>query len=262
MPVARVNGIRFNYVIEGNGPPLVMMHGLASGLFLWDAAAPRLARRFKVLRYDHRGFGESDAPVVASQIQTFVDDLLALLDHFGLEKVDLMGHSMGGRVALLFALQHADRLNRLYLCDGAGAPPSVAANEMFMILKKLSKTEGMEAVLDHESFGFVFADAWIKGPDRDEVRRRMAKLSPDVFCAVAEAILATPDMLGRLHEVSAPTWVCAGENDAAPMAFNKTCEINIPNCARSVIPDCGHFPMVDAADDFIEQLEAFVDASE
>ena len=67
------------------------------------------------------------------------------------------------------------------------------------------------------------------------------------------------DKLSRT--VSVPTWVCAGEHDAGPMAFNKTCESAIPNCTRTVISGCGHFPMVDAADSFISQFEAFVDAS-
>lgn len=262
MPTASVNGISFNYRIDGDGPPLVMMHGFATGLYIWDGVLKRLAERFKVFRYDHRGFGESDAPSGPYQIQTFVDDLLALLDHFGLKKVDLVGHSIGGRTALLFTLQHGNRVNRLYLCDGAGAPPPGALHEMFITLKKLVRSDGMEAVFEHELFAsFVFAEAWKKGPGRDEARRRMTKLSPDVFCAVADAILATPNMLDRLNEVSVPTWVCAGEHDAGPMAFNKTCESAIPNCTRTVISGCGHFPMVDAADSFISQFEAFVDAS-
>ena len=120
MPTATVNGITFNYRIDGDGPPLVIMHGFATGLYLWDGVSKRLAERFKVFRYDHCGFGESAAPPGPYQIQTFVDDLLALLDHFGLEKIDLVGHSMGGRIALLFTLQHSNRVNRLYLCDGAG----------------------------------------------------------------------------------------------------------------------------------------------
>ncbi len=70
-----------------------------------------------------------------------------------------------------------------------------------------------------------------------------------------------PLCLGRLNEVSVPTWVCAGELDAGPMAFNKKCEDAIPNCTRTVIPECGHYPMVDATDPFISQFEAFVDAS-
>ena len=95
------------------------------------------------------------------------------------------------------------------------------------------KSDGMEAVFEHDLFAFALAEAWKKGPGQ----------------------------LGRLNEVSVPTWVCAGDHDAGPMAFNKTCEIAIPNCTRTVISGCGHYPMVDATDPFISQFEAFVDAS-
>ena len=132
---------------------------------------------------------------------------------------------------------------------------------MFITFKNLVRSDGMEAVFEHELFAFLLAEAWKTGLGRDEARRRMTKLSPDVFCAVADAILATPHMLGRLNEVAVPTWVCAGERDAGPMAFNKTCENAIPECTRTVIPDCGHYPMVDAADLFLRNFETFVDAT-
>ena len=214
MPTVSVNGVSFNHRIEGSGPPLVLMHGFATGLYIWDQVTARLSGRFTILRYDHRGFGASDAPGGKHQIQTYVDDLLALLDHFGLDKVDLAGHSMGGRTALLFALQHGDRLNRLYLCDSAGEPPPGKLHDMFIELKELVRSAGMKSVFEHELFeAFVLADRWKTGAGREEARRRVTKLSPDVFCAAADAILATPNMLGRLNEVSVPTWVCAGERE-------------------------------------------------
>ena len=258
MPTTALNGTSFNYRIEGDGPPLVLMHGFCTGNYIWDGVAPRMAERFRLLRYDHRGFGDSETSAPATEIQTFVDDLYALLDRFGLDKVDLAGHSMGARTALLFTLQHGDRVNRLYLCDGAGFPPEGVVHDMFLTLKELVKTDGMAAVFDHEMFGFVLAEAWKTEPGREEARSRMSKLSPAVFCAAADAILATPNMMDRLSEVEVPTWAVVGENDAGPMVFNRSCEAVMPNCRRTVINACGHYPMIDATAGFLREFEAFL----
>ena len=120
MPAATVNGVNLSYAAGGEGPPFVLMHGFMTGKFVWDPLMEGLPGRFQIVRYDHRGHGDSDKPPGPYRIQDFADDLLGLLNYLGLEKVDLMGHSMGGRTALLFALQHPGRLNRLFLVGASG----------------------------------------------------------------------------------------------------------------------------------------------
>lgn len=258
MPLATVNGVNLCYQVKGEGPPLVLLHGFSTGLFTWDSVIDRLARNFQVFRYDHRGHGNSSKPTGPYQIQDFTDDLEAFLNYAGLEKVDLVGHSMGGRTALFFALWHPDRLNRLLLVGASGSAPEGEARERFKALKKLAMSEGMGTVFDSDLYSFALPDTWKSGPSRSKARERFLKNTPQGFCAAADAILATPDMRERLEEITAPVWACAGERDAGPMAFNELCESRIPDCTRAIVPGCGHYPMLDSADAFISQLEAFM----
>lgn len=259
MPTATVNGIHLNYRVEGSGPPLVLAHGFSTGHYVWDAVAERLSGRYQIIRHDHRGHGDSSKPPGPYRLQDYVDDTAALINYLGLDRVDLMGHSMGGRTALLFALKHPDRLGRLLLVGAAGAPPEGGQLKRFEAIKKLATEEGMAAVFESELFSFALPEAWKKDPA--PARERFLKNTPESFCAAAEATITMPDLRERLGEIAAPVWVCAGKRDAVPLAFSGLCAEKITNCRRAIIPACGHYPMQDAAEVFLEQLENFLDST-
>ncbi|MFP6869032.1 MAG: alpha/beta hydrolase [Nitrospinota bacterium] len=260
MANATVNGVNLNYQVQGKGPPLVLMHGFSTGLYVWDQVAEWLSGEFQVFRHDHRGHGGSEKPPGPYRIQDYVDDLAALLNYLGLDRVDLAGHSMGGRTALLFALDDPGRLNRLLLVGASGAAPEGEPARRFEALKKLASGEGMAAVFESDLFAFALPEAWKKDPE--PARERFMRTTPESFCAAADAVLTMPDLRGRLGEIPVPVWACTGESDAGPMAFNELCEENIEACSRAVIPGCGHYPMLDAAEEFIGQLEKFLGASQ
>ncbi len=256
MPTATVNGVHLNYRIEGEGPPIVLMHGFSTGHYVWDATASRLAERFRVVRHDHRGHGDSSKPPGPYRIQDYVDDLVALLNYLGYERVDPVGHSMGGRTALLFALDHPDRLNRLILIGASGAAPEGAPRERFEALKKLAAEEGLAAVFDSPLFSFALPKTWKR--DAARARERFMRNTPEGFCAAADAVLTMPDLRGRLGEIDIPVWACTGETDAGPMAFNTLCEEKIASCTRAVISGCGHYPMLDAEEEFLAGIDDFL----
>jgi pimeloyl-ACP methyl ester carboxylesterase len=259
MPIATVNGIHLNYRVEGSGPPLVLAHGFSTGLYVWDAVAERLSGRYKIIRHDHRGHGNSSKPPGPYRLQDYVDDIVALINYLGLERVDLMGHSMGGRTALLFALEHPERLGRLLLVGAAGAPPEGVQLERFEAIKKLAVREGMPAVFGSELFSFALPEAWKKDPVA--AQEQFEKNSPESFCAAAEATITMPDLREHLGEIKMPVWVCAGERDAVPLAFSELCAEKITDCTQVIIPACGHYPMQDATDVFLDQLEGFLDST-
>lgn len=259
MPFATINGVKLSYAVEGEGPPLVLIHGFSTGSFIWDPVVPSLARRFQIFRYDHRGHGDSSVPAGPYRIQDFVDDLDAILNYFGLKHINLVGHSMGGRTALLFALQHMDKLNRLLLVGASGSAPEGEQRERFERLKEIAQKQGMVAVFDSDLYAFALPDKWKSGPEREAARIRFSKMTSEGFCAAADAILATPNMRDRLGEISVPTWVCAGELDIGPIAFNELCRSRIPNCTQIVIPGCGHYPMTDASDSFLKKMEEYLE---
>ena len=115
--VAKINNESVYYEVTGNGPPLVLIHGWSLNLRMWDPQVAALSRRFRVIRYDRRGFGKSSG---GENITWDAADLNALLDSLGLTKVHILGMSQGARVALQFAKTYPDRVSSLIL---HGTPP-------------------------------------------------------------------------------------------------------------------------------------------
>ena len=113
-----VDGVRLACFIRGaeDAPPLVLLHGLTSRASTWDTAAPEFARQFRVVAIDQRGHGDSDQPGAYS-FELMCDDVLGVLDRLGMQRVSLLGHSMGGTVAYLIAEKEPGRIGRLILED-------------------------------------------------------------------------------------------------------------------------------------------------
>jgi pimeloyl-ACP methyl ester carboxylesterase len=102
----------------GTGPAIVCIHGLTANHVCWRSMADILAPEHRLIGYDLRGRGDSDKPPTGYSLDQHGRDLLALLDHFGLKKAVLMGHSLGAHIALKFAVAHPERVSKLVLVDG------------------------------------------------------------------------------------------------------------------------------------------------
>ena len=205
-----------------------------------------------------QGHGDSEKPPGPYRIQDFSDDLLGFLDALGLEKIDLLGHSMGGRTGTLFAIEHDDRLNRLMLVSSSASAPSKAYRKHFEELHRIAIEEGMEAVFHHNEFRRLLPPQLLEGPFAEEYRKRFLKNTPETYLATANALFTMPNLTDRLDEISAPTWICYGENDAGPLDFSDVYLERIPNCTRAILPDSGHFPFWDSTDAFLAALDEFL----
>src|SRR5215210_3813779 len=118
--MAEVNGTKLYYEsanIAGTGHAMVFIHGFTLDTQMWDDQFEYFAQQFQVMRYDVRGFGKSDVPT--EELYSHVEDLKALLDHLEIRRSYLVGQSMGGGVAIDFALTHPEYLNALVLIDTA-----------------------------------------------------------------------------------------------------------------------------------------------
>jgi len=120
-----LNGININYELTGKegGPVVVLSHSLACSLVMWQPQMAVLESAFQVLRFDTRGHGQSDAPEGAYSLELLAADAVGLLDALNIETVHFVGLSMGGMIGQCLALDHADRLKSLALCDTAAAMP-------------------------------------------------------------------------------------------------------------------------------------------
>jgi 3-oxoadipate enol-lactonase len=240
---AEVNGTKLYYEAMGTGPAVVLVHGGLVDSRLWDDQMKPLARRFRVVRYDLRGFGRS-AP--ATESFSPLEDLRGLLDFLKIERASLVGLSLGGIIAADFALEHPERVERLVLV-GAGLrgdkqPPPADAAKAAEALDR-----GAEA----------FADATMTRGLYKAVRpgtaayTRLRRMLLDNFEAPAtrrsgSAVYPDPPTAERLGSIKAPTLVVIGGEDAPNLKnIGDTLASRIHGARKVTIPGSSHHPPVE-----------------
>jgi pimeloyl-ACP methyl ester carboxylesterase len=247
MPSARVNGIEIAYETYGDGVPLVLAHGYMAAKEMWDAQIGPFMERYRVVVYDVRGHGASEAPPVDDAgytIETLVEDQRALMAHLGIEQAFVGGLSLGGMIAVRFALAHPSMVRALLLCDtspGMATQGQWAANRSLM--EGVVRSQGVGAMV--RAF-YTQRSATIGIPRQDTVPsgilgfvQRLDGMSPDGFLGVARAAGESESVLDRLGEIAAPTLVLTGEGDFFRGASEEMAE-RIPGARFVLIKDAFH----------------------
>lgn len=258
---ARLNGVEIGYSIEGDtGPWLVMSHSLGCTRAMWDPQMPALAGRYRVLRYDTRGHGQSEGPPGAYALEQLADDAAALMDHVGIERAVWVGFSMGGMIGQVFALCHASRVQALVLADTTSehhATPQSVWDERI----RVAHERGM-APLVQPAIGRWFTAAYRENqPDTvAAVAATIAGTSVNGWagcCAAISAVHTTPD----LAAIGCPVLVMVGEHDiGTPLASALTIHRHLPNSVLVVIADAAHMTCIEQPAQFNRALRVFLDA--
>src|SRR5438128_7534271 len=143
------NGISVNYTFDGpaNAPVVTMSHSLATDLGMWDPTMPALTSRFRVLRYETRGHGQTDAPKGAYTLDQLADDALALLKSLGITRTHWVGLSMGGMIGQTLALKVPQVFASLALCDTSSRIPA-EAKPLWADRIKTAEAQGMEPLVE------------------------------------------------------------------------------------------------------------------
>lgn len=253
------NGISINYTIEGEGPWLAMSHSLACNLHMWDEEAKRLSKRYKVLRYDTRGHGESSAPAGAYTLELLADDLHALLQALGVQSAHFVGLSMGGMIGQTYALKYPGMFKSLALCDTTSSYPAAAAPVWAERIKTV-ETQGTEAVLAST------LERWFTAPFR--------QARPEVVAKVAAMIRSTPvpgfvgcshairkiNLTARLAEIRCPSLIIVGKDDpGTPVAMAEEIHRALPGSELVIIPTAAHLSNLEQPDAFNQALAKFLD---
>jgi len=252
-------GARLVYEVTGEGPAVVLIHGFGLDMRMWDPQLADLAARFRVVRYDCRGFGAS-GPLDPAVPYTHAGDLVALLDHLDIGEAVLAGLSFGGRVALQTALAVPDRVRGLALLgsvlDGVPWDPESA--------------RGLDEVARRVQAGGVLAgrEAWLAHPLFAAARSR-----PDLAAALAAMVAGYPGQhwLGQdphrqtrppvevLEGVTVPTLVAVGERDVPGFReMSAALARRIPGAAYHVVADAGHMINMEQPAAVCELLTRFV----
>jgi pimeloyl-ACP methyl ester carboxylesterase len=243
----QVDGARLAFSESGAGEAVVLIHGFALDRRMWDDQVPELAKHFRVITYDLRGFGQSSVP--ASEPYTTAGDLKALLDHLGLERAALVGLSMGGNVAIQFAEGYPEIVRALVLIDAvvggwSWSPGSSAEDGRAWAL---GRSEGLEAARD----AWLAHAYFVPANEQPAVARRLRQMAEDYsgyhWMHNDPQVWPDPPALARLGDIGCPTLVIVGERDTADLrAMADALAQRIESAKKLSLPGVGHMANMEA----------------
>lgn len=238
---AKVNGIDMYYAVFGAGDPVLLIHGGLGNADIWASQVAELSKTHKVIVADSRGHGRSTRDAQPFGYDLMASDYLALLDHLKIDKTALVGWSDGGIIGLDIAMNHPERLTRLY---------AQAANV---------STDGVDpGVETNKTFG-----AYIERSGRDYAR--MSK-TPDQYNAFVEQIshmwASQPNWSKeQLAKITVPTAIVAGDHDEAiKREHTEYMASVIPGAKLIILPNASHFAMLQAPGEYTKSVLDFIDA--
>jgi pimeloyl-ACP methyl ester carboxylesterase len=254
MPHVQLNDFKMHYMECGAGPEaVVFVHGWVSTHRWWQATLDRLPPRLHAYAIDLRGAGESEQVEAGHTFQQYADDLQQLVEALGLERFTLVGHSMGGQIALQYALDHQDRLKAMVLVD----PVAASGNKIDPGIVEWCKTvqgqpEGQRVIVQ----GAIPTP--IASGLMDQLVADAAAWGPAIYNETL-AEMARFNVAGRLGEIKVPTLVTWADKDTS-VPFPSIAEIysGIPGCGLEVWHGVGHSGPIEAPDRFAALLQQFM----
>jgi pimeloyl-ACP methyl ester carboxylesterase len=242
------------YEVMGKGEPLILMHGGLIDHRMWDDQFALLAGRFRVVRYDigTNGLSRSRAPGGRTY-----EDLAALMDHLGIDRAHLMGLSLGGRVAIDFAVAYPERVHKVVL-----AAPGMSGYQFDSPEAQQYRQRIFQVWMAGDWEGVVeeFMRAWTDGPQREpddvdpamrERVRRMGDNCIRIHLVIGDGLELDPPAVGRLGEIRAPTLVVAGDLDMPGIhEIVRLVDEQVPGSRKTVLEGAAHMVNMEKAEQF------------
>jgi 3-oxoadipate enol-lactonase len=261
----RVNGAKLAYEVAGHGPAIVLIHAGVADMSMWDEPFRELSKRYRVVRYDTRGFGASKTEAVEFSNR---QDLLALMDHLKVDKAILVGNSRGGIIALDFTLEHPSRVAGLVSVAGSisgfDSEPTAGEKAVFDKVDALMEKKDIEAVSKLE------ADIWVNGPvqkaDRapSEIWERVHRMilhNYRTHTTEPKPIGLKPLAVGRLSELRVPVLAMVGDLDeTGTQAAMAHLASKAPNARLIKYHNTAHMISLERPKEFLHEVTAFAES--
>jgi 3-oxoadipate enol-lactonase len=246
---AEVNGARLYYEAMGRGPAVVLIHGGLVDSRLWDAQMKPLSKRFRVVRYDIRGYGRSPAPTGEYYPH---EDLRALLDYLKIEKATLVGLSLGGIVAADFALEYPERVERLVLVGSGLRGDKRPPDEKVSNARRIGAAQGPEKFFEAFMDTDMLAGLRRRPAAREAMRRMMVEnYKADAYIRAGLPQSPEPPTAQRLAQIKAPTLVVIGSLDGRNLQnIADRLATEIKGARKVVIQGASHQPPVETPKEF------------
>jgi 3-oxoadipate enol-lactonase len=259
---AQTNGIETYYELHGKEgmPWLVLSHSLACSTRMWEEQIAAFKDRYRILAYDTRGHGSSQAPAGAYTLDQLADDLKALLDRLGVSRAHYCGLSMGGMIGQTYALKYPATFTTLVLADTTSRMPA-EAKPTWQDRIRVAQEKGMQPLVEPT------LARWFTEPYR--------KAQPQTMQRIGKLIGSTPvagyvgcchaipqiDLTTRLKDIRTPILIIVGEDDpGTPVAMSKEIHENAPGSKLVVLPKAAHLSNIEQSAGFNRALEEFLKA--
>jgi pimeloyl-ACP methyl ester carboxylesterase len=274
-----IHGYRRAFRVAGSGPAILLIHGIGDNSTTWGTVQSKLAQRFTVIAPDLLGHGKSDKPRADYSVAAYANGMRDLLSVLDIDKVTVVGHSLGGGVAMQFAYQFPQLVERLILVGAGGVTKDVN-----VALRIASLPMGSEALaflrlplvlpalqVAGRVAGTVFGSTPL-GRDLPDVLRILADLpEPTASSAFARTLRAVVDWRGQVVTMldrcyltqSVPVQLIWGSADSViPVSHARMAHAAMPGSHLEIFDGSGHFPFHDDPDRFVEVLEQFISSTE
>jgi 3-oxoadipate enol-lactonase len=257
LPFAQINGARIHYQFDGPSaaPVLVFSNSLGTNFTMWDPQIPALSARFRVLRTDTRGHGQSAVTPGPYTITQLGRDVVALLDNFEIERAHFCGLSMGGVIGMWLGIYAGARINRLVLCN-TGA--KIGTAEIWNARIEAVRAGGMGPIADAVVQRWYTPAFISSAPQKVERTRQMILATPPEGYVANCAAIRDMDQRETIVRITAPTLVIAGAKDPVTTTTDARFVLERIPDARYAELDAAHLSNTEAADRFTELLLQFL----
>jgi pimeloyl-ACP methyl ester carboxylesterase len=263
MPTVKVNDINMYYEIHGEGAPLLLIMGFGMDLTGWMFQTPEFSKKYRVIAFDNRGVGQTDAPDKPYSIRMMADDTIGLMDGLGIERAHILGLSMGGFIAQELAINYPKRVKSLVLATTEAAGDYAFATQVTGSWVA-ARTEGVSPKTYFSLIlPFLFTDKFFENSDTVEMALDTMAASP--YLAAAHALSRQfaacneHNARDRLKQIMAPTLVLVGTEDILlPVKLSEELAALIPKSRLVVLEGGGHGFNAEIADKFNQAVMAFL----
>ena len=257
---AKINGIEMAFDVRGtiDAPAVVLHHPLATNMSFWDEAVAALEKNYRVIRFDARGHGATEAPVGRYDFKTLAQDVVALMDHVGVGRAQFVGLSMGGMLAQFLGLDHPKRFSSITIVS-ASSKTADSMRHLWSDRVVVAREKGMGSQVEPAMQRWLAKSARESRPDLVARCTKMIETTPlegyAGWCGAIEHL----DMTDKLAGIKVPVRVIVGAEDpATPVAASETIQRHIAGAELAIIAGVSHMLAIENPAAFHAQLLPFL----
>lgn len=246
----KINDIELYYEEYGKGEPIIFSYGWLDDCSVWSYQIETFAKNYRAILYDHRGHGKSDKPDDDYSVQALLNDLCSFVQMLSLEKVALVGFSLGGMVALLYTLQHPTKVSKLILVGTAAK-----------MAWPMHVFRALTHILPYRTVLQIISRFKFYSPPRQTIKANMSR-AEQVPRAVAYKCLReftkNYDIRNTVFQIKVPTLIIVGEKDRLNLKESQHLNKEIKDSKLQIIPDSGHMVMIEKPGEFNQIVQQFI----